>query len=690
MVQRQWRMRLMPGLLAMVTSFVSACGSSRSEKMPVTPKPSDVSRPSGSPAAPVEAALTFEVLRADTPRTTAQGTSFVAPKDWKIAVRGAVTLLELPEAGSRIALVDVDAKDADAAVEAAWAAYGVPARKLKMSSDRANREGWHDTRFYFYETSPNERRDVFAGARRSSGERWTVLIEDVSVDAIATRFAQRELIYSSLLPKGFERESFAGKKARRLGPAEIAELKRFVTTAQSELGVPGISMGVVQDGKVAFAGGFGVRELGKKAPVDENTLFMIASQTKPLTTLMLAKLVEEGRFSWDTSVAALYPTFRLGNAETTASIRVKNLICACTGIPRKDWSIIEFQGSTPQQKLDELARFTPTTKLGEMFQYSDQLVAAAGFVGGHVAYPEFELGAAYDKAMQSRVFGPLGMTATTLDHRLALRRTNRATAHTPDRDGKQALATMELNENIIAARPAGGGWSNVRDMLKYVQMELANGRLPDGKRYVAEEPLLARRAPQVPIDEYLSYGLGLFVERRYGIHAVYHGGNVVGYHSGMLWLPEHGVGAVVLTNGDPAWSLMRAFRRKLLELLFDGRPEADEWISTMAKSFYAELVEKRKLVTLPADAADAAKLAPRYANDELGEIAVRHDGPAVVFDFGEWKGEVASSRNPDGSVSFRAVDAGIWGFMLEFVTGDGPKRTLKLREGQHEYTFTEK
>jgi hypothetical protein len=130
--------------------------------------------------------------------------------------------------------------------------------------------------------------------------------------------------------------------------------------------------------------------------------------------------------------------------------------------------------------------------------------------------------------------------------------------------------------------------------------------------------------------------------------------------------------------------------------LFDGRPEADAWVSAMAKSFYAELAAKRKLVTLPAAAADAAKLAPRYANDELGEIAVRRNGPALVFDFGEWKSEVGSRHNPDGSVSFRAVDAGIWGFALEFVVDDGAKRTLKLRDGQrlifssNDYTFTEK
>jgi CubicO group peptidase (beta-lactamase class C family) len=689
-------MRLMRGLAVVVAVVLPACGASRTEKMPISPKAADVSRPTASPAAAVEARLTFEVLRADTARTTTQGTVVIAPKDWKIAVRGAATLLEPPEAGSRMALVDVNAKDADAAVAAAWAACGGQTRKLKISRDRPSEEGWNDTRSYFYETFPNEQREVIASARRSSGENWSVLLEDMSVAVVAKRTAQIQLIRGSLLPKGFERESFAGKTARRLGPVEIAELQRFVSTAQRELGVPGVSIGVVQNGDVAFAGGFGVREVRKKAPVDEDTLFMVASDTKPLTTLMLATLVEEGRFSWETSVTDIYPSFRFRSAETTASIRLKDLVCACTGTPRNDWNILEIRGSTPKRKVDELATFEPTTKPGETLHYSDLLVAAAGFMGGHAAYPQLELGAAYDRAMQTRVFGPLGMTATTLDHRLALRRTNRATAHAPDRNGKQALAVMAMNEVVIAQRPAAGAWSNVHDMLKYVQLELAKGNLPTGKRYIAEKPLLARRAPQVSVDQHVSYGLGLWLEHRYGIDFIYHGGDVVGYHSEMVWFPEHAVGAVILSNGDPGWWLCRAFRRKLLELLFDGRPEADAWVSAKAKSFYAELAEKRKLVTLPADATDAAKLAPRYANEELGDIAVRRDGPAVIFDFGEWKSEVASRRNPDGSVSFRAVDAGIWGFALEFLVEDGAKRTLKLRDEQQlifpsdDYTFTEK
>jgi CubicO group peptidase (beta-lactamase class C family) len=416
---------------------------------------------------------------------------------------------------------------------------------------------------------------------------------------------------------------------------------------------------------------------------------MIASQTKPLTTLMLAKLVEAGKLSWDTPVTDIYPTFRFQSPEVTAALRLKHLVCACTGTPRKDWSLLEFRTSTPQTKLEELAAFAPSKKLGDVFQYSDLLVAAAGFIGGHVAHPSLELGAAYDKAMQARVLDPLGMTATTLDHQLALRRPNRAIAHSPDRSGKQATTQEVLNELLPAQRPAGGAWSNVTDMLKYVQLELASGRLPDGSRYIQEEPLLARRAPQVAVNEQSSYALGLFVEHRYGIDVVWHGGDVVGYHGATMWLPKHGVGAVILTNGDPGWLISSAFRRKVLELLFDGRSEADASVSAMAQSFYEELAEKRKLTTLPADAADAAKLARRYENAELGVLEVRRRDQALIFDFGEWQSEVASHRHPDGRASFRAVDASNFVFNLEFVAGEGVKRTLTVRDEPYEYVFNE-
>ena len=179
--------------------------------------------------------------------------------------------------------------------------------------------------------------------------------------------------------------------------------------------------------------------------------------------------------------------------------------------------------------------------------------------------------------------------------------------------------------------------------------------------------------------------MGLMVDRTYGTPVVRHGGDLIGYHSDMIWLPEHKVGAVILTNADPGWVLRGLLDRKLLELLFDGRPEADADVAAQAKSFFEQLAADRKLLTVPAAAVDSGKLATRYANDALGEIVVRRAGAATIFDFGEWKSEVATRHNPDGTVSFVTVAPGIIG--LEFVVGPGPKPALIVRDAQHEYVF---
>ena len=640
---------------------------------------------SPTPALAAPASAAAERLKADTPKTTVTGNTFIAPAEWSISVRGPATILEAPEGGSYIALVDVTAKDADAAVAAAWAAYKPDAKwPLKVVNDRPDKNGWSKQRTYEYQTSPNEKRGVLALTSFAGGG-WTVAIYDVADAVGGKRGSQVALIFDRLLPKGYVRETFAGKKANKLDQARIAELGKFIQTGQKELGVPGVGLGIVQDGKVVFSGGFGVRELGKTETVDGDTVFMIASNTKALTTLLLARLVAEGKMTWDTPVTTLLPSFKLGDAETTRQVKVRQLICACTGMPRQDleW-LFEYRDVTPEKALVTLGTMQPTSKFGELFQYSNPMAAAAGFTAGHVMYPQMELGAAYDKAMQTQVFDPLGMKSTTFDYARALAG-NHAYPHSPDIDGKPALAVMELNYSIIPQRPAGAAWSNVNDMLKYVSMELANGALPDGKTYIPKEPLLERRVAQVPIGKDETYGMGLMVDTEYEVPVVHHGGDMVGFHSDMIWLPGQNVGAVVLTNADPGWILRSQFRRKLLEVLYDGHPEADAQVASQGKAFYKQLAAERKLMTVPADAAESAKLAPHYSNPALGEITVTHPGTATVFDFGEWKSEMASRKNPDGTISFLTTAPGIEGF--EFVVGSGEKKTLVIRDAQHEYVF---
>lgn len=651
----------------------------------------------GAAASGSTASAPTRTLAADKPLATTAGNTFVGPAGWTVTVRGTATILEAPEPGSRIALVDVprsSAASAEDAVSQAWAAYRPDASwPLRLATPAPDQDGWTDRRSFSYQTSPNERRGVSALAARA-GETWTVAIYDMEDAVGEKRGAQVALIFDDLLPKGHTRESFAGKKAHALDAVRLAALSSFVESARKQLRIPGVGVGIVQGGRVVFAEGFGEREIGTGVKPDADTLFMIASNTKALTTLMLARLVDEKKIAWDEPVTTILPAFRLGDADTTRQVLVKHLICACTGLPRQDMEwIFQFDGLTPKDAMGVLATMKPTSRFGELFQYSNMMAGAAGFAGGHVVDPGGELGAAYDRAMQQLVFDPLGMAATTFDFARALAGPNRSWAHAPDVDGRPARAPMELNYSVIPLRPAGAAWSSVDDMLKYIAMELREGTLPDGTRYIGRDALLARRTPQVPIGRNATYGMGLTVDTTWGAKVVHHGGDMLGFHSDMMWLPEHDVGAVVLTNGDPGWVLRDQFQRRLLEVLFDGRAEADAQVRASARRFFDSMEADRRLMTIPADPAEAGELAALYTNEALGTVRVERSGGRTTFDFGEWKSEVATRRNPDGSLSFLTIAPGIIGF--EFVVGGAQAgtsgtRTLTLRDAQHEYVFREK
>jgi Beta-lactamase len=197
---------------------------------------------------------------------------------------------------------------------------------------------------------------------------------------------------------------------------------------------------------------------------------------------------------------------------------------------------------------------------------------------------------------------------------------------------------------------------------------------------------MERRKPQVLVSEDITYGMGLFVDKRYGTTIIHHGGDLAGYHSDMIWLPEHNVGAVILTNSDPGVMLRAPFLRRLLELLFDGKPEAEEQLRVAAQQNKAQIAKERERLVLPADPAQAAALAARYRNAQLGEIAVRRDASGLSFDVGEWRSSVASRRNDDGSISFITVSPSLSGFEFVAAERDG-RKALVLRDAQHEYVF---
>lgn len=639
-----------------------------------------------APAA--EARSAPEKLAADTPRVTAAGATFTVPAGWSIITGKSLVILEPPESDTYIAIVDADGADARAAVASGWAAYKPEAhRPLKLVTPRPARNGWDDRQVFDYETSPNERAVVQAIALRA-GTAWTVIILDGTEPTFEKRSAPIGLVLQSLRPRGYQRELFTGRKANPLDPARVAQLKDFVQASMQQLGIPGASLALVDHGKVVYQGGFGVRELGKSERVDENTLFMAASNTKGMTTLLLSELVDEKKLRWDEPVIDVYPSFKLGDPDTTKRVLVKNLICACTGLPRQDleW-IFEFKQATPESSLALLGTMQPTSKYGEVFQYSNLMASAAGYIGAHLVFPDRELGAAYDAAMQQKIFDPLEMKYTTFDMARALRG-NHASPHGDDVDGKPAVANMAFNYAVMPHRPAGGVWTSASDLIRYVQLELALGKLPNGKQLVSPENLLARRAPQIAVGEDQTYGMGLMVDKTYGVPLVHHGGSMAGYKSDIYFLPDSGIGAVLLTNSDNGGMMLRPFMRRLLEVVFDGKPEAAGDVAGQAARHKAVIAKERERLVVPADASLVGKLATHYTSKELGDIAVLNNSGSTTFDFGEWKSLVASRKNDDGTISFITIDPTNDGF--EFVMGErAGKRVLVIRDGQHEYVFTE-
>jgi hypothetical protein len=217
------------------------------------------------------------------------------------------------------------------------------------------------------------------------------------------------------------------------------------------------------------------------------------------------------------------------------------------------------------------------------------------------------------------VFEPLGMTTTTFDFAKALKG-DVAMPHGEDVDGKLMRAAMDLNYSVYPVRPAGGVWTSPRELAKYVEMELAKGLLPNGKRLVSAENLLARYEPNVIVGEDVTYGMALMVDTRYGIPVVHHGGDLAGYHSDMIWLPDHGVGAVILANSDSGVIIRGPLMRRLLEVLFDGKPEAEEALKVAAAQRQAAIAKQRERLTVPADRPRllAARTQPGAGGDGVG------------------------------------------------------------------------
>ncbi|MCC7023363.1 MAG: beta-lactamase family protein [Thermomicrobiales bacterium] len=449
----------------------------------------------------------------------------------------------------------------------------------------------------------------------------------------------------------------------------------FMADALATCAVPGASVAVVQNGEVVFLEGFGVRHVGRSAPVTPDTLMDIGSVTKSFTATYAATLVDAGLVSWDTPVIDLLPDFTLSDPEVARRLTLADLYSAASGLPRRDLELVlDFNSFTPRRLLAEVATLPLTAPVGERYQYSNQAFAIGGYAAAAAdgAAPDGLL-QGYELGVRARVLDPLGMERSTFDL-VEVLRGDYATPHATGISGTPEPVSLLREGNFVkAVAPAGALWSSAREMAAYLQMQLGHGLAPDGDRVVSVENLERTWAPGVAIPpnpelppvlnaSMQHYGLGWAIGDYGGLTLISHSGGTFGFSTEVAFLPEADLGIAVLTNESTCGGLIAyAAQYRLFELVFDQEPRAaDEFTAFLNAAMAQREAVVAKLQ--PVDESAAAAMAGRYTNLDLGEIAIRREGREVILDAGEVQSRLrALQLVPGGPLVYVPIDPPLTG-----------------------------
>src|SRR5690606_9209615 len=245
--------------------------------------------------------------------------------------------------------------------------------------------------------------------------------------------------------------------------------------------------------------------------------------------------------------------------------------CACTGVPRRDFELaFNYDQLDAERIVESLREFEFFTDFGEAFQYSNQLVATAGYAAAAAAgAPYGDLQDGYREALAARVLEPIGMANTTLDIAAVEARGEYALPHQVAFDSL-AYEPIEVESEALLSpvEPAGAHWSTDEDMAQYMLTELALGVAPDGERVVSEANLRVTWEPQVAVTATDSYGLGWLVGSYKGLPLIYHGGNTLGFTADLMLAPSADLGVTVLANAQGVNAFTTLVYTHLLELIY--------------------------------------------------------------------------------------------------------------------------
>ena len=316
--------------------------------------------------------------------------------------------------------------------------------------------------------------------------------------------------------------------------------------------VPGIAVAIVKDGQVILSKGYGIRSILSKETVNENTLFGIASNSKAFTTAALAMLVEEGKVNWDDKVVKYIPEFKMYNDYVTQEFTIRDLLTHRSGLGLGAGDLMiwpDGNNFTTQDIIMNLQYLKPVSAFRTKYDYDNLLYIVAGEVIHKVS------GISWGEFIEQRIMKPLEMNQSAASFLRLKDTTNVIMPHVPT-DGKLKAISRYKNQILD---PAGGIYSSVNDLSKWVMMQLKKGKYgPENQKQLFSEKqqnemwspqTILPNKPVAPYySHYKSYGLGWQLTEVKGNFQVSHTGGLDGIVTQVTLLPELNLGIIVLTN----------------------------------------------------------------------------------------------------------------------------------------------
>jgi CubicO group peptidase (beta-lactamase class C family) len=424
--------------------------------------------------------------------------------------------------------------------------------------------------------------------------------------------------------------------------APTADLDSYVARAMKAFDVPGLSVGIVKDGKVVVVKGYGVRKLEESAPIDENTLFGIGSNTKAFTSAALATLVDEGKLSWDDPVYQRLPGFQMYDPYVSHEMTIRDLLTHRSGMGLGEGDLL-FWPHTTFTRSDIIYRLRfmkPASSFRSHYAYDNLLYMTAGQIIPAVT------GKSWDDYVRERILTPLGMTTTNLSTTAFKPGDDYAWPHSKV-DGKLQVVQFQDLDN---AGPAGAINSSAAEMTKWLLLQLNHGKFPNSDARLFSErqsremwsaqtilPAGVIPGPLAGLSaKFAAYGLGWGLRDYHGRKLIGHTGGVLGFVSRVMLVPEENLGVVILTNAEE----VGAFDSILFHLLdgYFNLPPTD-WIAAF-KAADAQEAKDAAEVMKKQSAGRAAESKPSlplekyagvYTDPWYGPVTIRAEEGNLVF-----------------------------------------------------------